>query len=272
VREQRDPLAEVGLVAAARRERLLRVHSFRLRREDLEDCYSQATLELLLRVQRGATFAGSDHLANALEQRFLSRVQDRRRAISGRSPIQTAVEGAHAIGGEVGAVDVADAGVAPEQLVLLRAELRQIAALAAGLTDDQRLVLATQVALGMPRSEFCARYGWSTEKYRKVAQRARARLRRLIDGDAEVARPHGRGRAAGPHATQVRVPGAAAVSENAARQPMRTPPPHHGPAAAAAQVPTAWRADGERRPRDGGRAPDHSPLPGPAARVEEARV
>ena len=32
----------------------------------------------------------------------------------------------------------------------------------------------------MSRGEFCRRYNWSTEKYRKVAQRARARLRRLM--------------------------------------------------------------------------------------------
>jgi hypothetical protein len=28
--------------------------------------------------------------------------------------------------------------------------------------------------------EFCRRFGWSKEKYRKVAQRARARLRELL--------------------------------------------------------------------------------------------
>ena len=42
-----DPAEEVALVARARRELLLRAHRHRLRREDLEDCYSQATLELL---------------------------------------------------------------------------------------------------------------------------------------------------------------------------------------------------------------------------------
>jgi anti-sigma factor RsiW len=33
----------------------------------------------------------------------------------------------------------------------------------------------------MDCADFCARYGWSAEKYRKVAQRARARLRVLVD-------------------------------------------------------------------------------------------
>jgi hypothetical protein len=59
-------------------------------------------------------------------------------------------------------------------------ELRRLREVAAELTDDQRLVLACQVALGMDCHEFCARFGWSTEKFRKVAQRARARLRTLV--------------------------------------------------------------------------------------------
>ena len=71
-------------MAQARRDLLLRAHRFRLRKEDLEDCYSQATLELIGQVHRGARFAGRTHLARVLEQRFVSRIHDRRRAISGR--------------------------------------------------------------------------------------------------------------------------------------------------------------------------------------------
>jgi hypothetical protein len=48
----------VAKVASARRELLLAVHRFRLRREDLEDCYSQATLELLVASRSGKRFAG----------------------------------------------------------------------------------------------------------------------------------------------------------------------------------------------------------------------
>jgi hypothetical protein len=58
-------LDEVAAVASARRDLLLRVHAFRLRREDLEDCYGQATLELMLRVRRGGAFADRGHIANA---------------------------------------------------------------------------------------------------------------------------------------------------------------------------------------------------------------
>jgi hypothetical protein len=48
---------EVALIARSRRDLLLRAHRYRLRWEDLEDCYSQATLELLARALRGARFA-----------------------------------------------------------------------------------------------------------------------------------------------------------------------------------------------------------------------
>jgi hypothetical protein len=59
-------------------------------------------------------------------------------------------------------------------------DLRRLRELADELTADQRLVLACQVALDMDCQQFCARFGWSAEKFRKVAQRARARLRVLV--------------------------------------------------------------------------------------------
>jgi DNA-directed RNA polymerase specialized sigma24 family protein len=37
----------------------------------------------------------------------------------------------------------------------------------------------------MSRAETCRSLGWSAEKYRKVAQRARARLRGLIDSEGQ---------------------------------------------------------------------------------------
>ena len=66
-----DPAEQVALIAFSRRARLLRIHRRRLRHEDLEDCYSQATLELLARAQR-APFASRDHVLHALEQKFRS--------------------------------------------------------------------------------------------------------------------------------------------------------------------------------------------------------
>jgi DNA-directed RNA polymerase specialized sigma24 family protein len=180
-----DPADEVALVAHAKRELLLRVHRFRLRREDLEDCYSQATLELVAHARRGGRFASRSHIANTLEQRFLSRVHDRRRALSGRSPMQAALESAMSLDCiEHEQIDVVDMRAELERLVLLREDLRLVSALAGALSPDQRLVLASQIGAQSSASEFCRLHGWSPEKYRKVAQRARARLKQLMAREA----------------------------------------------------------------------------------------
>jgi DNA-directed RNA polymerase specialized sigma24 family protein len=165
---------------------MLRGHRHRLRREDLEDCFSQATLELLAHVRRGGRFSSRSHLANVLEQRFVSRINDRRRAVSGRSPMQAALETAlslHCV--ERGQVDVVDVRAELEALAILRDDLRRVQTLAVQLTRDQRLFLAAQIGLQMSPADACRAYGWSPEKYRKVGQRARARLRGLMAADAD---------------------------------------------------------------------------------------
>jgi DNA-directed RNA polymerase specialized sigma24 family protein len=176
-RRLRDLLEEVALVSHSRRELLLRMNRFRLRREDLEDAYSQATFELLAQVRRGGNFTSHLHVANALELRFLSRVRDCRRALGGRSPMQAALEEAVVLdsAGEA-SIELVDRAANVETLVLLRHELRTIGGLAKRLSADQRLVLGAQLS-GETCAEFCTRVGWSREKYRKVAQRARLRLR-----------------------------------------------------------------------------------------------
>jgi DNA-directed RNA polymerase specialized sigma24 family protein len=187
-----DPADAVAQVARAKRELLLRVHRHRLRPEDLEDCYSQATLELIAHTRRGGRFSGRAHLANALEQRFLSRVHDRRRALSGRSPIQAAIEASMSLDCvEYAQLDVVDVRAELETLVILREELRRVESLARELTPDQQLLLACQVGLQMSRADFCRRFDWSAEKYRKVAQRARTRLRRPRAHDEGGVPPRG---------------------------------------------------------------------------------
>ncbi len=178
----------VAQVAHAKREILLRVHRHRLRKEDLEDCYSQATLELLAHTGRGGRFSSRAHVANAIEQRFLSRIHDRRRALSGRSPMQAAIETALPLDCfEPGQPELVDVRAELETLVVLREELRRVESLARELTPDQQLILACQVGAQMGRAEFCRRYGWTPEKYRKVAQRARTQLRRLLaHGERDV--------------------------------------------------------------------------------------
>jgi DNA-directed RNA polymerase specialized sigma24 family protein len=176
-----DPVQEVAVVSRARRDLLLRAYRYQLRWEDLEDCYSQATLELVAQVQKGRAFANRAHLANLLEQRFLSRIRDRRRAVSGRSPMQAAIEASVSLSetGEDGR-GIVDVRADLEKLVMLRHDLRCIARIADELSSDQRLILACQL-LPLGPAETCMRLGWSSEKYRKVAQRARARLRALIE-------------------------------------------------------------------------------------------
>jgi DNA-directed RNA polymerase specialized sigma24 family protein len=177
-----DPAEAVARVATEKRSVLLRAYREWLRAEDLEDCYSQATLELLARTRRGGSFEGTAHIANALEQKLRSRIHDRRRALAGRSALEAALGGALPLGDPGGGgVDVADPRAGTEEAVATRARLRHLLTVARGLTYDQRLVLACQLQLDLGAGEFCRHFGWSTEKYRKVAQRGRARLQLLAE-------------------------------------------------------------------------------------------
>lgn len=175
-----DPAEIVAYVAAARRDLLLRAHRQRLRFEDLEDCYSQATLELVVRSRR-APFANPDHVKNALEQKFVSRINDRRRALAGRSGIEAALATAVSVDGAgTTAAEIEDRAAAVERRLEVQGDIRRLREVIAELTLDQRLVLHSQVNLQMEVADFCERYGWSAEKFRKVAQRARAKLRALV--------------------------------------------------------------------------------------------
>ena len=176
-----DAAEIVAQVVLAKRDVLLHVYRRRLRWEDLEDCYSQATLELVVRARRGGVFESRQHVSNALEQKFVSRINDRHRAVGGRSSGEAAMSTALSVEDDSsGVADLADHRAQVADHVIARQELRRLREVAEDLTQDQRLVLAAQVSLGMESAEFCRRYGWSAEKFRKVAQRARAKLRVLV--------------------------------------------------------------------------------------------
>jgi hypothetical protein len=66
-----DVAEEIASVSCARRDLLLGVHRHRLRREDLEDCYSQTSLELIAHARGGGVFASRAHIANALAQDYV---------------------------------------------------------------------------------------------------------------------------------------------------------------------------------------------------------
>jgi DNA-directed RNA polymerase specialized sigma24 family protein len=175
-----SPTEQVAQVAVAKRDVLLRVYHGRLAFEDLEDCYSQATLEILQRAQRPGRFESDFHIANALEQKFVSRITDYRRSISGRSHAETMRAQARPLEEPSGALEIPDTRANVEDHVIARALLASVVASAPGLSRDQRLVLAYQVSESGSPAQFRDRHGWSAEKYRKVAQRARTRLRRLL--------------------------------------------------------------------------------------------
>src|SRR3954468_17362172 len=86
-----DPADGVATVLMAKRDVLLRVYRDRLSHEDLEDCLGQAVLELVARA-RADGLQGERHIANALEQKFVSRIIDRQRAL-GRRPALITTDG-----------------------------------------------------------------------------------------------------------------------------------------------------------------------------------
>lgn len=174
------PDALVARVADRQRDALL--HSYRraLPREDLEDAFGQAVLEVLLAARQRA-FASERHLANALEQKLRCRIIDRRRAVTGRSPIEHALLTSMRVQpvGEL-PVELTDPRADVEATVVALDELRRIARVAAEqLSADQRAVIA-HAAGGGRAAEFTTSHGWSSEKYRKIGQRGRARLRRAL--------------------------------------------------------------------------------------------
>src|ERR1019366_3274430 len=72
--------------ALALRTTLIRAYRSSASREDLEDLYSQAVIELLARAERDPTLTSPDHIRHALRHRFVSGILDPHRAVAGRSP------------------------------------------------------------------------------------------------------------------------------------------------------------------------------------------
>jgi DNA-directed RNA polymerase specialized sigma24 family protein len=159
--------------ALALRTTLIRAYRSSASREDLEDLYSQAVLELLARAERDPTLTSPDHIRHALRQKFESRILDHHRAVAGRSPAT------HARARTRPLDDTLDQHAGDrdglDQLIA-RETLRELAAAIRELTPDQQLVLASQLNGETPR-DCCGHTGWTIDKYRKTAQRARARLR-----------------------------------------------------------------------------------------------
>jgi len=169
-----DPAELVAEVAAERWPVLLRSYEGRLGRGELEDCLAQATFELVRAVRAGRRFAGAEHMANALELRFRSRIADQHRA-RGARPASVALD--HE-GDSEGAV-LEDPAPRFERGVEARLELGRLGELMRELSVDEQRVLVLQAA-GVPRGEICARLGWKLERYRSTARRATHKLSCLV--------------------------------------------------------------------------------------------
>ena len=206
-----DSAERFALVAYRKRKALLRAGRHRLRYEELEECFGQSVMEIVRWLRAGGAFDSPVHAAAALETRFRSRVFDRHRALAGRSGQQQALAQARGMGDNA---QLPDPGCGVEELVMQRLELRNVSHVAPRLTDDQRLLVACHVGLQMRPREFCALFGWSPEKYRKVSSRARASLRALTDEFAEY---------------ELNAPAEERGGGQRDRDaPVQTPPPSHG--------------------------------------------
>jgi len=170
-----DPAELVAEVAAEKWAVLLRSYEGRLERGDLEDCLSQATFELVRVVRAGRCFDGAEHVANALELKFRSRIVDQHRARSARPA-------AVALGEEdedEGAVVLEDRSPRFERGVEARFELERLRELVGELSVDEQRVLVLQGA-ELSRREICERLGWALERYRSTAKRATEKLAGLV--------------------------------------------------------------------------------------------
>ena len=164
---------------AEERTRLLRRHRHRLPSEELDDCLSQAAAELVTRARREEPESGW-HPALALEQRFIARISDRRRALAGRSPRERLFRSALADNEGLDETTwIAEPGASVDEQILHRDELRRLLELIPDLADDQRLVLTFRLFGGDDAEAWRIRHGWSVAKFEKTATRARAALAAL---------------------------------------------------------------------------------------------
>ena len=115
-------------MAQARRELLLRAHRHRLRKEDLEDCYSQATLELLAQARERGRKRVRDPRAHGECARAALRLAHLRPSPRA-ARAQSRTGGArHALplGDGADGIEIADVRAEIERLVMLRLDLRSL--------------------------------------------------------------------------------------------------------------------------------------------------
>ena len=176
------PTRELLVAQEAMRLRagLLRGHRYAASWHDLEDIYSQAVLEVLLRARRDRTLGTPGHIRNTLRQRFASRLADHARAYAGRSPITAALA-------RSGSLDVArERATGPggdvAEVVLARERVREVLTAVSELPAAQRDSILAEAGVTAPPADLMS------DTQRKRRGRGRQTLRaRLNPGDSRAA-------------------------------------------------------------------------------------
>ena len=150
------------------RRPLLGRHHYAATREDLEDIYAQSVLEVLLRVRRDPTLTSAGHIANALYQRFTSRLADHSRARAGRSPSAAAIAGAVRLGHRETMLGASTIDV--EHEVIARERIREVLHALHDLPAPQRAAILADIGIAT------ANGGGNCETQRKRCWRARRTL------------------------------------------------------------------------------------------------
>ena len=227
---------------------LLRAHRHRLRVQDLEDCLSQATLELVAQARAGARWA--EHGPRGACARAALRLARARSPPRGVGPQPDAGRAGEALAlgaGEGLGARCPTSAPGPRSSCCCGMELRRLPRLARGLSPDQQLVLASQVSLQMECAEFCALTGGrrrSTARWLSAPARACA-------GSANPSRVSRWGWG----------------SEEESRDPPMTNSPPHRRVPWAAGGRLQARPHGAAHPRASGREPNPLLPRLPAARV-----
>jgi hypothetical protein len=170
----------------AKRDILMRVHHWWLSRPDIEECMCQAELELFASVKRGHVLRSFQHACNSLEQKFVSRIADQRRAIGGRSATKRALNCAYSLSQhydkdiEEGGWEPSDAKLDVFETVSNKLDLQAILDEIQICREDFQKVFHYELFGSGSRADYAASQGWGMETFRKIDQRGRQRLRAAI--------------------------------------------------------------------------------------------
>ena len=169
------PTRELLVAEEAMRLRrgLLGGHHYAASWHDLEDIYSQAVLEVLLRARRDPTLSTPGHIRNTLRQRFASRLADHARAYGGRSPMRAAL--ARCAGMDSAEQTAAHGGEDVVDVVLARERVREVLTAVSELPVAQRDSILAAAGATTPPADH------TSDTQRKRRGRGRQTLRTRLN-------------------------------------------------------------------------------------------